>query len=453
VSVDVLAVVVLLAVFLIGTVSTVNIGALALVGAFALGVLVVDEDVPTILSGFPANLFTLLFGITYLFSVAAANGTTQWLVLSMARLVRGNARVVPLLLFAVTAAVTSAGAPGQAAAGIMAPIGISLAREFGIRPLLAGLMVVTGVGAGTFSPLSTLGIIANASVADGGFEVSPLTLWLATLAFNIVLALAVYVVLGGLRATGDRLDTAHRLDDAVRADEPTGSGAGSPLETAPADGSGGGRAATVVAQATTTTRPPLDAARISTLAAIVLVALGALVFDLDIGFLAITAAVLLHVCFPRKDNTAHISWNVILLVCGLVTLIEVLDRAGTIGRIGEGVAGVGAPLVSALLLCGVAALVSAFASSTGVIGAIVPLAIPLMAMGHLSPTGLLIAIALSATVVDASPFSSVGALVVASAPEEQQRSVSRKLLVFGLVMIVVAPVASVLFFLLPAQLG
>jgi di/tricarboxylate transporter len=177
------------------------------------------------------------------------------------------------------------------------------------------------------------------------------------------------------------------------------------------------------------------------------------VFDLDIGFLAITAAVVLHVCFPRKDNTAHISWNVVLLVCGLVTLIEVLDRAGTIGRIGEGVAGVGAPLVSALLLCGVAALVSAFASSTGVIGAIVPLAIPLMAMGHLSPTGLLIAIALSATVVDASPFSSVGALVVASAPEEQQRSVSRKLLVFGLVMIVVAPLASVLLFLLPAQLG
>jgi di/tricarboxylate transporter len=160
-----------------------------------------------------------------------------------------------------------------------------------------------------------------------------------------------------------------------------------------------------------------------------------------------------HTAFPRKENTAHISWNVILLVCGLVTLIEVLDRAGTITRIGEAVAGVGSPVVSALLLCGVAALVSAFASSTGVIGAIVPLAIPLMALGHLSPTALLIAIALSATVVDASPFSSVGALVVASAPEDQQRSVSRKLLTFGLTMIVVAPVASVLLFVLPAQLG
>ena len=443
-SIDVLAVLVLLAVFLIGTLTTVNIGALSLVGAFALATLALDEDVPTILSGFPANLFTLLFGITYLFSVAAANGTTHWLVMSMARLVRGNARVVPLLLFLVTAAVTSAGAPGQAAAGIMAPIGISLAREFNIRPLLAGLMVVTGVGAGTFSPLSTLGILANASVEEGGFDVSPLTLWLATLAFNVVLALVVYLVLGGLRATGDR------LDEALRADEPTGSGAGGPLESAPTGATSGGGTATAVAS---TTRPSLDAARITTLVAIVLVALGALVFDLDIGFLAITAAVVVHIAFPRKENTAHVSWNVILLVCGLVTLIEVLDRAGTIGRIGEGVAGVGTPLVSALLLCGVAALVSAFASSTGVIGAIVPLALPLMAMGHLSPTALLIAIALSATVVDASPFSSVGALVVASTPEEQQRSVSRKLLVFGLVMIVVAPIASVLFFVLPAQLG
>ncbi|MGY1636504.1 SLC13 family permease [Geodermatophilus sp. SYSU D00742] len=442
-SIDVLAVVVLLAVFLVGTVSTVNIGALALVGAFGLGTLVLGEDLPTVLSGFPANLFMLLFGITYLFSVAAANGTTEWLVMSMARLVRGNARVVPLLLFAVTAAVTSAGAPGQAAAGIMAPIGISLAREFGIRPLLAGLMVVTGVGAGTFSPLSTLGIIANASVAGEGFDVSPVVLWLATLGFNVVLAVVVYLVLGGLRATGDR------LDDAVRATD----GSGSPLESAPSAGTGGGGAATVVATAPVTARPRLDAARVTTLAAIALVALGSLVLGWDIGMLAIVAAVVVHTVFPRKENTAHISWNVILLVCGLVTLIEVLDRAGTITRIGEGVAGVGSPVVSALLLCGVAALVSAFASSTGVIGAIVPLAIPLMALGHLSPTALLIAIALSATVVDASPFSSVGALVVASAPEEQQRSVSRKLLTFGLAMIVVAPLAAVLLFVLPAQLG
>jgi di/tricarboxylate transporter len=446
VSIDVLAVVVLLVVFLVGTVSTVNIGALALVGAFGLGTLVLGEDLPTILSGFPANLFILLFGITYLFSVAAANGTTEWLVMSMARLVRGNARVVPLLLFAVTAAVTSAGAPGQAAAGIMAPIGINLAREFGIRPLLAGLMVVTGVGAGTFSPLSTLGIIANESVAGEGFDVGPVTLWLATLAFNVVLALVVYVVMGGLRATGAR------LDDAVRAGGPA-DGSGTPLEAAPSAGTGGGAATAVRTAAPTSVRPRLDAARVTTLAAIALVALGSLVMGWDIGVLAIVAAVVVHAVFPRKENTAHISWNVILLVCGLVTLIEVLDRAGTITRIGEAVAGVGSPVVSALLLCGVAALVSAFASSTGVIGAIVPLAIPLMALGHLSPTALLIAIALSATVVDASPFSSVGALVVASAPEDQQRSVSRKLLTFGLAMIVVAPVASVLLFVLPAQLG
>jgi di/tricarboxylate transporter len=447
VSIDVLAVVVLLAVFLVGTVSTVNIGALALVGAFALGTLVLGEDLPTILSGFPANLFMLLFGITYLFSVAAANGTTEWLVMSMARLVRGNARVVPLLLFAVTAAVTSAGAPGQAAAGIMAPIGISLAREFGIRPLLAGLMVVTGVGAGTFSPLSTLGIIANEAVASEGFDVSPVTLWLGTLAFNVVLAVVVYVVLGGLRATGDR------LDDAVRAAGGPADGSGTPLESVPSTGTGGGATTAVRTAAPALVRPRLDAARATTLVAIALVALGSLVMGWDIGMLAIVAAVVVHTAFPRKENTAHISWNVILLVCGLVTLIEVLDRAGTITRIGEGVAGVGSPVVSALLLCGVAALVSAFASSTGVIGAIVPLAIPLMALGHLSPTALLIAIALSATVVDASPFSSVGALVVASAPEDQQRSVSRKLLTFGLAMIVVAPLASVLLFVLPAQLG
>lgn len=440
-SIDFLAIGVLLLIFVLGTVKPVNIGALALVAALGVGTVALGEDLPTILSGFPANQFLLLIGITYLFSVAGANGTTEWLVRAMAGMVRGNARVVPLLLFLATAAVVTAGAPGQAAVGIMAPIGVRLAMEFGIRPLLSGLMVILGSCAGTFSPLSTLGIVANSAVEAGNVPVNPIMLWLGTLAFNTALAVVVLLVLVGLRRVTQEIPGS--MTPAVPPQDATsgGTAGSSPISSV------------IVAERVQPTKVKLDAARACTLVAIMLVAGGSLVLGYDIGMLAITAAVVLHLVFPRPDSAAHISWNVILLVCGIVTFIGVLDRAGSISRIGEGVAGLGAPIVSALLLCMVASLVSAFASSTGVLGALVPLGVPLMLSGGLSPLGLLIAIGLSATIVDASPFSSLGALATASAPADQQRTLSRQFLVFGVSMIVIAPVLSVLIFVVPSALG
>jgi di/tricarboxylate transporter len=44
--------------------------------------------------------------------------------------------------------------------------------------------------------------------------------------------------------------------------------------------------------------------------------------------------------------------------------------------LGAQVAAVGTPLVAALLICLIAAVVSAFASTTGIIGALIPLAVP-----------------------------------------------------------------------------
>ena len=82
----------------------------------------------------------------------------------------------------------------------------------------------------------------------------------------------------------------------------------------------------------------------------------------------------------------------------------------------------GSPLVVALLLCAVGAVTSAFASSAGILGAMIPLAAPFMAQGAIGTTGMVTALALSATVVDATPFSTVGALVVANASDEERRT-------------------------------
>ena len=70
-----------------------------------------------------------------------------------------------------------------------------------------------------------------------------------------------------------------------------------------------------------------------------------------------------------------------------------------------------------------------------------------MTQGTLSATGVVVALALSATIVDATPFSTVGALVVANAEEDERPQVYRGLLVWGAAMVATAPVVACLVFI------
>ena len=96
------------------------------------------------------------------------------------------------------------------------------------------------------------------------------------------------------------------------------------------------------------------------------------------------------------------------------------QRIGALEVVGDTV--VSTPVLGVLLICFVAAITSLFAASPGVLGVVIPLSIPLLSTGAVSVTAVVIAVAISATVVDASPFSAVGALVLANSPETRSRA-------------------------------
>ena len=95
---------------------------------------------------------------------------------------------------------------------------------------------------------------------------------------------------------------------------------------------------------------------------------------------------------------------------------------------------------------------SAFASTTGILGALIPLAVPFLLTGEVGAVGLIIALSISASVVDSSPFSTSGALVVANSPDEQCDQVFRQLMVWGFSMVAIAPVVTWLVFVVPVWL-
>ncbi|WP_367046873.1 SLC13 family permease [Streptomyces sp. Je 1-332] len=410
-SAELISILVLVVVFVIATTRSINMGALAFAAAFAVGELAADLDADGIFAGFPGDLFVVLVGVTYLFAIARANGTTDWLVHASIRLVRGRIALIPWVMFVITGALTAIGAVSPAAVAIVAPIALSFAAQYGISPLLMGAMVVHGAQGGGFSPISIYGSIVNGIVEREKLPGNEVALFLASLVVNLLIAGIVFVLFGGLKLGG----------------RDTGKSAESEADSR------------------------LDPAKIATLAALVALVVAVLGFDLDAGLSAITLAVILSAFWPDSSRKAvgEIAWPTVLLICGVLTYVGVLEEMGTIDWAGEGVSDIGVPLLAALLLCYIGALISAFASSVGIMGALIPLAVPFLAQGEIGAVGMIAALAVSATVVDVSPFSTNGALVLAAAPDVDRERFFRQLMVYGGIVVAVVPAAVWLVLVVP----
>ncbi|SES25808.1 transporter, UIT1 family [Lentzea xinjiangensis] len=432
-SAELISILVLVVVFVIATTRSINMGALAFAAAFGVGTLVADMKTDDIFKGFPGSLFVVLVGVTFLFAIARANGTTDWLVHQAIRLVGGRIALMPWVMFAITGVLTAIGAVSPAAVAIVAPIAMGFAARYRISPLLMGVMVVHGAQAGGFSPISIYGTIVNGIVAKEGLPGNEIVLFLASLVVNLLIAAVVFAVFGGMKLARQP----------VQAPALVGGG---DAEAGRAGGTGGGAGVTTaggpgrdVAEAEE--RIALTAPRAATLAGLVALVVAALGFDLDVGLAAISVAVLLSVVWPETSKQAitQITWPTVLLICGILTYVAVLQTMGTIKWAGDSVAGVGAPLLAALLICYIGAIVSAFASSVGIMGALIPLAVPFLLQGEVSAVGLIAALAVSATVVDVSPFSTNGALVLAGAQDVDRDKFFKQLMVYGGIMVAAAP--------------
>ena len=398
----------LVAVFIIGTSRPINLGVLAIAMTFVVGTFA-GEAPRDMYAGFPVDLFVLLTGVTYLFGIAVQNGTVAWIVDTFVAAVGGRRALVPWVVFIVAALPAMAGALGSTGVALLAPLAMRLGERCEIDRRMVGLMVVHGAAAGNFSPLNVLGAMVHQAMTSRGLPMSAMTLFAANLLCNVALgAVIVWLFRGRV-----------------------------PSES-------GGPEGRVDSESTRLALP-----QFVTVLALVAVAVVSLGFGLSIGFVAFCAAAALHLAFPSSSTGAerHIAWSVVLLVCGVVMYVAALQRYGTVTAAGEAITAIGHPLLASLLLCAIGAVTSAFASSAGILGALIPLAAPLMMQGLVDTTGFAVALALSATLVDATPFSTVGALAVANARESERKHVYRGMLAWGAAMVIIAPLLTWLVFI------
>jgi hypothetical protein len=338
-----------------------------------------------------------------------------------------------------------------------------------------GLMVVHGAQAGGFSPISIYGGIVNQVVDRAGLPGNEIALFLASLGFNTAVAVLIFALFGG-RELLRRREPLGGADAVVgpagAATGPVsapGRGVGGPVSVSRTGGAGPGGAAArtdlehegsddatgdtlTQARAATGRRPTRD--QLLTVVGLVAMAVASLAFDLDVGLVAMTVAVLLTLLSPgtAKGAVDKIAWSTVLLIGGVITYVAVLQELGTIDYVGKAVAGVGAPLLAAILLCYIGAVVSAFASSVGVLGATIPLAVPFLLEGEIGAVGLVAALAVSSTIVDVSPFSTNGALVLANAKGIDREVFFRQLMAYGALVVLLAPLATWLVLVVPGWL-
>ena len=477
---------VFIALFALGAIRGVHIGVLMLVGAAGTGLLLADMTVEDIIAGFPLSIMVLLAGVTYFFAIAQENGTVDTIIDWALEKVGSSAVLLPVVFFVITAGIASMGAP--LAGLVMMPVGMQVARKYQVDYALMGLAICFAIGAGGFAPTSLYGIVTYSTAADAGIGLSPFLLFGIAVAVYLLMLLAAYLMFG-------RRLFSRRSAAAVAANGGPGSASGSTARSGGAASADAGSGSTTSASGTRISRgsasttsvafgeddedealfdsstagaasestssgsTPFTGVQILTVVLMValigsVVVLAAFGQDPDIGLLCFLFGAILAIVDPATGKAAipKIDWSTVLLVGGIITFVSVLQEMGAVDLLGEGAKAIGSPLVAALVLCVVGGLVSAFASTTGILAALVPLALPLIDAEGVPGWALIAALGICSAVVDVSPFSTLGATVVATAPAEEKPRLTRILVKFGMSMVVIGPIVLVGGLVVPAML-
>jgi di/tricarboxylate transporter len=405
------------ALFGLATLRNIHLGIAMLPAAFGVGVWLAGMSLDDVLAGFPVDIVILLAGVTYFFGIAHANGTIDGLIRVVLARVGDRAVVLPFVFFALTALVSAMGSP--LAGLVTAPIGMPLAKRFGIDPVLMAVAIATGLSAGAFAPTSLFGIVTYGTAEQAGIELDPLIPFVVALAANLVLFAGAFVALGGLTMAG---------------------------------ASAGPQNAVAHVRVAFTVRQWFTIGCMLGLIVLIVVT-SALGLDPNIGVLCFAFGAVLMLVDPAAGRSAiaRIDWSTVLLVAGIITFVGVLQAMGAVKLLGDAAEALRNPLLTALAICLVGALVSAFASTTGILAALVPLAVPLVAGGELSGWALISALGVCASLVDLSPFSTVGATLTATASEEDRPRVASLLLRLGMSLVVLGPVVLVALLVWPAS--
>jgi di/tricarboxylate transporter len=168
----------------------------------------------------------------------------------------------------------------------------------------------------------------------------------------------------------------------------------------------------------------------------------AVAFRVPVGPSAFVAAVLLLALAGADDAATlrQVPWGAIVMVCGVSTLVGLVEKAGGLELLSGLIAALSTPATINGVIAFVTGLVSTWSSTSGVVlPSFLPTVPGLVArLPGADPLAVSLSINVGSALVDVSPLSTLGALCVAAVAEpEAARRLFRALMAWGLSMTVV----------------
>jgi Na+/H+ antiporter NhaD/arsenite permease-like protein len=421
-SLAAISVAALILALLVSCTSSVHVGFLAIVLAWIVGVYFGGMTVDQVIAGFPTSLFLTLVGVTLLFAQAQVNGTLDRIAHRAVRLCRGNAGVIPMMFFLLTAGLASIGPGHIASAALMAPMGMAVAGRYGISAFLMAIMIGNGASAGSLSPFAPTGIIVSGILPKMGLVGVQWPIYLDNFIAHAAVAFGGYFLLGGWRLFVRRTQVEAGAVEGVGA-LPDGEARSYQFEFR----------------------------HLLTLGVIAALIIAVIFFKLNVGMGAFAGAVLLTLARAADESEAirKMPWKVIMMVTGVTVLIGLLEETGGMELFVDFLARLATPASATAVAAFFTGLISIYSSTSGVV---LPAFLPTVPglierLGSGDTMALVSSMNVGAHLVDISPLSTTGALCLAAAPlGTDNRVLFNKLLAWGLSMTVVGALICWVFF-------
>ena len=390
----ILSLVVLGVVVAIGFIKKVNLGFLALGAAFILGT-IGGMKAKAITSGFDSSMFVTLVGVTFLFGMASQNGTLDLFSKKIVALVGKHTVLIPVLMFFLSAFISAIG-PGHIAAGIlMTTFAVYLAFEMDINPVTTALFAKLGANAGCASPLSLTGVLAKSLAEKELDKITSGTLsdptgvltaqlqnyntahiFLSTLLSGLIFTVIIYIATKSYKV---KADNPLKLKDI----------------------------------------PKFNKSQIYTIFAIVAMVVLCIGFKFDTGLTAFVAASVLILLGAADEKKAikGIPWGTLVFICGVGTLISVINQLGGISLISDFLTSHMGPKSANPILAATSGILSWVSSTTGVVmPALFPIAseVVIKFAPNLHFQELIAALTATSFAAAISPLSTGGAIIMSS---------------------------------------
>lgn len=416
-----------------------NVGFLGIAFGIIVGGVFAGTPASKVMNAFPLSLFMILVGVTFLFGMAQTNGTMEKLTAYSVRACKGNTALVPIIIYILATFITTIGPGNIAGCALMAPVAMAIASKVKMPAFLMTLLVVGACNGAAFSPFAPTGIISNGIIAKCAPELGIPADYLNTLAwkihFNSTIAqgfvnIGGFFVMGGLKWIREQKGAALDIDELAPKPEPFNAAQTTTLLLV----------AILIILVVVPGLPGVKGTLPKTITNM-LSNVGSISFVLSI-------VLMLTGYGDSKAAVKVMPWSVIMMVCGVSVLIDVMDKAGGLNFLVEVMASVASPTTICFWTAFVPALISAYSSSSGVV---MPMFLPmtpgLVELTGGDPIAIISSIDVGSHLVDTSPLSTLGALCIASAGEEEDKGVLfRKLLIWGLSMSIVSGIVCYVFF-------